>query len=228
MFELDAAIANWKNQLTLDADIADRQVEELEMHVRDAIEVYTAKGLTDREAFIVATQMLGDGSVLKQEFRKVHGSAGTATVVYWGLVGFIGGKAIETVIAGISRSASTTSALSGLSGSVAGFMGVLAMILCWSAVLLFLWRRSFLHTVRSQPGYLPRTWLAMLVIAIIIGSAVNTAAQIGHAQISAATDVGTSVLWLGIGNAAVQVGVFVLGLGLLVVIAQKSQPRVSP
>lgn len=222
MFELDAAIVDWKRSLRSDAEITQSQVEELETHVRDSIEGYTAKGLTDQEAFLVATQMLGDGLALKHEFREVHGSSTLNMSVYWILVGFIGGKAVETAIGGLSRGLTATAARSGVSATLTGLVGVITLVLCWAAVLSLLGRRSSLGNSRSWNGYLSSKWLAVPVLVIALGSALDFASRVGHARVSTATDIGTSMLWLGIGNAAVQICVFTIVLTLLFAIARKN------
>ena len=68
MFDLDKQIACWRKQFLNDSAIYGDEVEELENHVRDAVERLVAEGYTEREAFLEATRLLGDPTMLRREY----------------------------------------------------------------------------------------------------------------------------------------------------------------
>jgi hypothetical protein len=67
MFNLDRAIADWRQELAqtgLDGD----DLNELESHLRDDLDVHLRSGLDPGEAFDVAARRVGDARTLKHEF----------------------------------------------------------------------------------------------------------------------------------------------------------------
>ena len=74
MFNLDAAITEWRQQM-LDGGIKTPvPLEELECHLREDIERQIQSGVNAQQAFGGAIQRIGQASVLKSEFTKVGGT----------------------------------------------------------------------------------------------------------------------------------------------------------
>ena len=69
MFDLDKQIASWRERFLNDSAFYGNEVEELENHVRDAVERFVAEGYTEREAFLEATRLLGDPTMLRREYK---------------------------------------------------------------------------------------------------------------------------------------------------------------
>jgi len=70
MFDLEKAIADWRQQM-MAAGVKNGDVlNELESHLRDEIEQQTRDGLAPQKAFEVATEHMGRGESLKREFAK--------------------------------------------------------------------------------------------------------------------------------------------------------------
>ena len=69
MFDLDKQIASWRKRFLNDSAFYGDEVEELENHVRDAVERFVAEGYTEREAFLEATRLLGDPTMLRREYK---------------------------------------------------------------------------------------------------------------------------------------------------------------
>jgi hypothetical protein len=74
MFNLDHAIAKWRQQMLAAGIKTPVPLEELESHLRDEIEQQVQSGLSAQQAFETATQKIGQASVLKSEFTKVGGT----------------------------------------------------------------------------------------------------------------------------------------------------------
>ena len=58
-FDLNRAMATWRQQLGQSPAYREENLEELESHLRDSIATLAGKGLTDEEAFLVATRRVG-------------------------------------------------------------------------------------------------------------------------------------------------------------------------
>ncbi|HTX20505.1 MAG TPA: hypothetical protein VMD27_01405 [Candidatus Aquilonibacter sp.] len=72
MFDLEQSIAEWRQQM-LDAGIkAPVPLEELEIHLREEIEMQMKSGLSEREIFNSAVQKIGQARVIQTEFKKVE------------------------------------------------------------------------------------------------------------------------------------------------------------
>ena len=72
MFDLDKAIAEWRQQ-SLSAGIQNPLVlDELESHLRDDVERQVRSGISARQAFDAATRRIGQPGVLRAEFKKAE------------------------------------------------------------------------------------------------------------------------------------------------------------
>ena len=70
MFDLDAHIRQWRQQFLGDGAFYSSEVEELECHLRDAIDELYAKGLSEEEAFVIAVHRLGDQRALRKDYTR--------------------------------------------------------------------------------------------------------------------------------------------------------------
>jgi hypothetical protein len=71
MFNLEQAITDWRRQM-LAAGIKTRiLLEELEGHLREEIEQQISSGLSPKIAFHTAANRIGQGDLLKTEFKKI-------------------------------------------------------------------------------------------------------------------------------------------------------------
>lgn len=71
--ELETEIAEWRSLVRQNPAVDDRDVEELEDHLRAQIEDLTEVGLADDEAFLVAVKRIGTLDELSREFTREHG-----------------------------------------------------------------------------------------------------------------------------------------------------------
>jgi len=71
MFNLEHAIAEWRQEMT-EIGIKDEEyLNELESHLRDQVEQLIARGLTAEHAFKKAAEQIGSARLLKDEFSKL-------------------------------------------------------------------------------------------------------------------------------------------------------------
>lgn len=71
MFRLEAAVAEWREQMVAAGVRGPEVLEELEGHLRDDFQEQVRRGAEPKEAFRVAAERIGKGAVLEQEFAKV-------------------------------------------------------------------------------------------------------------------------------------------------------------
>ena len=73
MFDLEQAIAAWRQQLLAAGIQAPAPLEELESHLRDEIERQMKSGLDEADACRAAVQKIGQPDLLRTEFKKSGG-----------------------------------------------------------------------------------------------------------------------------------------------------------
>ena len=69
---VESQIAEWRAYVAKAPAVNGRDVDELEVHLRDQIDELDAAGLTDDEAFLVAVKRMGDLDTLSREFAREH------------------------------------------------------------------------------------------------------------------------------------------------------------
>lgn len=70
---IDREIFTWRAYLRSHGELTDGNLDELEDHLRDEIEMLVDKGLQEDEAFIIAIRRIGKTSEVAHEFSKFHG-----------------------------------------------------------------------------------------------------------------------------------------------------------
>jgi hypothetical protein len=70
MFSFDQAITEWRRQMAADGFKTPEALNELEAHLRDAVEHQVRLGLSAEQAFERAVRQLGNANTLKSEFAK--------------------------------------------------------------------------------------------------------------------------------------------------------------
>ena len=76
MFDLETAIATWRQSLKYNRAFRPEDLEELERHIRDHVDTATMRGASPEEAFREACSAMGQYGHVESEFRKV----------YWGTI----------------------------------------------------------------------------------------------------------------------------------------------
>ena len=71
MFNLEQAIADWRQKMLAAGIETPVPLEELELHLREEMERQVRTGVDEKEAFEKATQSIGEAQTLKAEFKKV-------------------------------------------------------------------------------------------------------------------------------------------------------------
>src|SRR5215469_12698509 len=88
-FDLNLAIQRWRENLAQSPVFRSENLNELESHLRDSVATWRAHGLSDEEAFLIASRRIGGDKQLESEFRKVNGRGVWLDRVFWMLVGLL-------------------------------------------------------------------------------------------------------------------------------------------
>jgi uncharacterized membrane protein YvlD (DUF360 family) len=82
-YDLNAAIENWRTELTAQASLTPEVRRELETHLRDSIAGFQQRGLNDEESFWLARRRVGQPQQLGKEFVKVDSNSIWRERVFW-------------------------------------------------------------------------------------------------------------------------------------------------
>jgi hypothetical protein len=88
-FDLNEAIRRWQQDLGASPAFCADNLEELVSHLRASVQKLKASGLSEEEAFRVATQRIGERGRLEREFAKVNPSATRSlpVILFWVVAG---------------------------------------------------------------------------------------------------------------------------------------------
>ncbi len=88
MFDLEAAISEWRKQMRAAGIKTPVPLEELESHLREDVAQQMRSGSDQRQAFEVAVLRIGRAGALKQEFKKAGGTKEILQLkLVWALIG---------------------------------------------------------------------------------------------------------------------------------------------
>ncbi len=88
-FDLNVAIARWRQGLGASSAFRRDNLDELESHLRDTVQTLTTKGLDEEEAFLIAVRRLGYAEPLEREFAKVNSTQVWLVRAIWMLTGIL-------------------------------------------------------------------------------------------------------------------------------------------
>jgi hypothetical protein len=82
-FDLNAAIANWQQELAGQPDLTPVVRRELETHLRDTVTELQARGLNNEESFWLARRRLGPSQQISEEFAKADPAGVWRERIFW-------------------------------------------------------------------------------------------------------------------------------------------------
>ena len=103
MFNVDEQIRQWRRELNNAEVCHASDLEELEIHLRDEIKNLGDKGLSNEEAFVVASRRLGDKGSLTREFAKVNSQTLFIRRMLWICVGVLASLLIPKLCATVAH-----------------------------------------------------------------------------------------------------------------------------
>jgi len=152
MFELESALRDWTARLNASDAMRRTDIEELDQHIRDSMIALKTSGLSDEEAFLVATHRVGPSSHLQREFHKVNGGYIWRQRLFWMLAGFLALSIGELVISAMGSLSQAVIAMVGGDGTIMAFTSIGVTAASWCLFVLCLYLCVGVPTQRSSRG----------------------------------------------------------------------------
>jgi hypothetical protein len=178
-FDLNHALAEWRNSLQQSPAFCRENLDELESHLRDSVANLQQRGLSGSEAFLIATRRVGGAPALGTEFGKINPGNVWLNRALWMLIGTL----VFRFISGLVSSATMGTTVLGVvlarpvgSGVTTplllGTLGAFVHLLTFAAALILGWRllvrkgNSISAWLQREPKSLARP--AALVALLLI------------------------------------------------------------
>lgn len=197
MFDIEQAIARWRETMSLSSAIPRHDVDELEFHLRDSMRVLENQGLSNEEAFWVGTHRLGPIGKLQDEFSKVNSQELWLERALWIVVGSL----LFTFVSSVASLAASITTLGlhlaevprGLLGPAGSVLHVFTLIALFGCPILLARRKhpAFLSWMKGH-----RALSAVGAVLILIASFVaNSGVSLFAAKMVPISVYGEMVQW---------------------------------
>lgn len=87
-FDLQRSVTDFVQRIRFTGGLTESDVSELETHLIDSVDGLTSSGLSEEEAFLIATRRLGPSDDISREYRKVNPGLLTDRIWAYMLLGF--------------------------------------------------------------------------------------------------------------------------------------------
>src|SRR4051812_28227716 len=111
MFDLEENLRNWRANFQKAEAMRGSDVDEAEQQIPDSIAGLQSKGLSEQEAFIIATHRIGSSELLVGEFAKVNGRHVWTQRVLWMITGVLFFEVFQISIGALSSMGQAAAAL---------------------------------------------------------------------------------------------------------------------
>jgi hypothetical protein len=88
LFDLNAAIRTWRENLAQSPNFRGDDLDELESHLRDSVTQLESQSLSEEEAFTIAVRRVGPGAMLSAEFGRINTSGLWIDRMLWMAIGW--------------------------------------------------------------------------------------------------------------------------------------------
>lgn len=180
-FDLNRSLREWRRRFVASAVIQAENLDEMETHLRESTTALVRTGLSEEEAFLIASRRLGPSDALEAEYAKVHPGDVRRTRAAWMLAGVF----FFVLINDLATLASGAAVLFGnrwnVDGLRLGWLGALASGLVLTVSVLAFLRvvfgrkptpTGFPNWQRIQPASLAMvmigTWIVLRLAAVAI------------------------------------------------------------
>jgi hypothetical protein len=153
MFDLSKSTADWLGDLRQSGALEEADLEELGSHLNDEMEQLMDKGLSEREAFWVATSRVGSREELSEEYAKANSRAVWRHRFLWMAVGAFAYFVLSGMIGLLSDMIAATTELSGFFPHSVNVFGLSSY---WSIIAVLL-VEVILASAAISAGYLVLT-----------------------------------------------------------------------
>jgi hypothetical protein len=219
MFNLEQSLQNWRDNFRSAEAMQSSDVEELEHHVRDSIASLRSKGLSEQEAFAIATHRVGDSELVGLEFAKVNGRPMWTQRAFWMVAGILLFDISQISIAALSSMGQVAAALWSGNGIVMAIVPIAITLFSWAAIAIAV-RKRCVNGRELRP--LSSTQLTVgIATATLIGTFTNGFSRIAVTEIAAISEIGRAAI---IGSVANFLLAVIAPLILLFIMLELRQP----
>lgn len=102
LFDLNAAIRRWRENLAQSPSFRRDDIEELESHLRDSVMQLQSQSLSEEEAFTIAARRVGPGAKLSAEFGRINTSVLWIDRMLWMLLGVVCVSIVRSWLSSVS------------------------------------------------------------------------------------------------------------------------------
>lgn len=188
MFQLENELRAWRTRFDRLESMREQDVEELEQHIRDSVAKLTSQGLSEEEAFLVATHRIGKPTTIGSEYGKINGYHIWSQRLFWMLAGFIFFSVAQLAISTAASLGLTLAALVSGNGHVMGSLSVGITALCWLGLAIACYRRSANHHDVSMVGrFFAQSRAAVIgtgvVLVVVISAILKLVSQVTLQQL---------------------------------------------
>jgi hypothetical protein len=225
MFNLEENLRNWRENFQSAEAMRGSDVDELDQHVRDSIAGLQSKGLSEQEAFAVATHCVGGSELLAGEFAKVNGRHMWTQRVFWMIAGVLVFWVSQISIAALSSIGEVAAALWSGNGIVMAIVPIGITVLAWSAIA-FTVRKCCIRESGFSWWPVSSTRLTVgIVAAILVGTLTSGFSRMAFMTTATMSEIGRAMIIGSVANSLLSIiGPLVL---LVVVLAMRQRPEPS-
>ena len=233
MFQLEVQLEKWRARFSGMEGMRCGDIEELEQHARDSMESLKAQGLTEEEAFLIATHRIGDPAPVGREFGKVNVRQVWGYRVFWMLAGYLLLAFCGLTVTAISSLVQFLAALSCGDGWVLGALYIGMSFFCWIGIAYSLLRWSYSQGDGRPNGEFSVNPISMqlviggtLVVAIFaeLTAVVSRQAML---KILPIADIGEAFYIAGWGNSLFAILIPVILLFVMLTIRRRTSQSIS-
>lgn len=178
-FNIEQAVEKHVATIASAGSLLPDDAKELASHLIDSVMMLAKQGLTEEEAFMVATKRLGTQQQLVREYEKVNPSVKVNRIwvhLIFGFVGFTGvwwlGKAILTFVYGSALRSGDVTQLS------LSLVAAIHLTLCFAIGLLVYHKRAIAAYLQRKLQRRPLLMLVNAALLMVVASSVQNAVQL--------------------------------------------------
>ncbi|MCA9197195.1 MAG: hypothetical protein KDA87_06630 [Planctomycetales bacterium] len=232
MHDVDKLIANWKSSIATSEALRNDDLDELEEHLRCAVERYQQKGLSLEDAFFLAERKLGSPGQLDGEFSKTNIDYIWTQRIAWMLIGFVLMSVAFRMVGFVGRIAFWTGMSVSLSPALTAVAQNAAIAIAWSGLLYLLIRarhndRGLRRFFRQGSRWSLTTAVLIVAAMFLLIEATNMASQVVMSRTVSVSTIGEYALANVIGGTVLQPLVIIASLVTAILLRRQSRCETS-
>ncbi|MEZ6116579.1 MAG: hypothetical protein R3C28_08390 [Pirellulaceae bacterium] len=232
MHRLDELIESWKQRLASHEALRTGDVDELEEHLRCAVQRYQQDGLSIEDVFFLAEHNLGSPTQLGSEFSKSNVDYVWTQRITWMLIGFVLMSVAFRMVGFVGRIAFWTGMSVSLSPTLTAVGQNVLMAIVWSGLLYLLIRarhsdRGLRRLFRQGSRWSITTAILVVAAMLLLIEATNMASQVVMSRTVSVSTIGEYALANVIGGTVLQPLVIIASLVTAILLRRQSRCEAS-